>query len=78
MSLRPETVWRRIVEDTKLAAKYRLTALEQMNRPSLRLLRRLLSAKSTPAKLRLLAAHKYDLAASRRDLLKNAKRQTQA
>ena len=71
--LKPETAWRRIVEDTKLPGKHRLAALEQMRRPSICLLRRLLAARSTPAKLRLLAAHKYDLAISRRELLKNAK-----
>jgi hypothetical protein len=76
--LLPETAWRRIVEDTRLPAKLRLAALEQMRRPSLSLLRRLLAAKSTPPKLRILAAQKYDLAISRKELLKNAKRQTPA
>jgi hypothetical protein len=78
MSLKPETVWRRMVEDTRIPAKHRLAALERMLRPSLSLLRRLLAAKSTPAKLRLLAAQKYDLAISRKELLKDAKRQIQA
>ncbi len=77
-SLSPQSVWRKIVEDTRLPAKHRLTALERMIRPSLSFLRRLLAAKSTPAKLRLLAAQKYDLAISRKELLKDAKRQTQA
>lgn len=66
--LKPETAWQRIVEDSRLPAKARLMALEQIPRPSLSLLRRLLAAKSTPAKLRLLAAQKYDLAISRKEL----------
>ena len=66
--LKPETAWRRIVEDTKLPAKARLMALEQIPRPSLSLLRRLLALKSTPAKLRILAAQKYTVVVARKEL----------
>ncbi len=66
--LKPETAWQRIVEDTRLPAKSRLMALEQIARPSLNLLRRLLAAKSTPPKLRLLAAQKYSIAMARKEL----------
>jgi hypothetical protein len=71
--LKPETAWRRIVENVKLAAKVRTMALEQIPRPSLSLLRRLLASKSTPSKLRLLAAQKYSLQVTRKELLKNAR-----
>jgi hypothetical protein len=63
--LSPEAAWRRIVEDTRLPAKSRILALEQIAQPSLNLLRRLLAAKSTPLKLRLLAAQKYEIEISR-------------
>jgi hypothetical protein len=74
--LKPDTAWRRIVEDSRLPAKARTMALEQIPRPSLALLRRLLAAQSTPPKLRLLAAQKYTLAVARKELMKRA-RQTQ-
>ena len=41
--LKPQTAWQRIVEDSRLPAKARLMALEQIARPSLSLLRRLLA-----------------------------------
>jgi hypothetical protein len=66
--LSPDSAWRRILMDTRLPAKSRIIALEQIARPSLNLLRRLLSQKSTPPKLRLLAAHKYTLAVARKEL----------
>jgi hypothetical protein len=72
--LKVETVWRRIVENKsgRFSAKDRLFALEQIPRPSLSLLRRLLSAKRTPRRLRLLAAQRYSLAIARRELVRNA------
>jgi hypothetical protein len=69
--LKPETAWRRIVEDKRLPCKARVMALEQIARPSLSLLRRLLAAQSTPPKLRLLAAEKYTLAVTRKELTRN-------
>jgi len=71
--LKPETAWQRIVADTRLPAKSRVMALEQIARPSLNLLRRLLAAKSTPPKLRLLAAQKYSVAMARKELLNGEK-----
>jgi hypothetical protein len=66
--LLPDSTWRLIVMDTRLPAKSRIIALEQMARPLLNLLRRLLSQKPTPPKLRLLAADKYTLAVARKEL----------
>ena len=71
--LKPETAWARLVENTRLPAKARLMALEQIARPSLSSLRRLLAAESTPPKLRLLAAQKYTLAIARKELIRNAR-----
>jgi hypothetical protein len=71
--LKPETAWRRIVENRKFPAKARLMALEQIPRPSLSLLRRLLSSESTPRRLRLLAAQKYSIAVARKELIRNAR-----
>jgi hypothetical protein len=42
--LKPDTAWRLIVMDTRLPAKHRITAREQVARPSRNLLRRLDSA----------------------------------
>jgi hypothetical protein len=50
--LDPQTVWRRLVEDKRLPCKARMEALEQIARPSVELLRRLLASKSTPSRLR--------------------------
>lgn len=74
--LKPETAWRRIVENQKFPAKARLMALEQIPRPSLSLLRRLLSSESTPRKLRLLAAQKYSIAVARKELIRNARQKS--
>jgi hypothetical protein len=77
--LKPETAWARLAENTRLPAKARVMALEQIPRPSLAMLRRLLAAESTPPKLRLLAAQKYTLAVARKELIRNARtRQKQA
>ena len=72
--LDPQTVWRRLVEDKKLPCKARMEALQQIARPSVELLRRLLASKSTPSRLRMLAARKYELAMSRK--LLNAQQAT--
>jgi hypothetical protein len=72
MGLKPSTVWRRLVLDARLPAKYRTEALGQF-RPSLNLLRRLLSNPSTPTKLRIAAARQYQLETARRDMMKNAR-----
>jgi hypothetical protein len=74
--LKPDTAWRRIVENGKFPAKTRLMALEQIARPSLSLLRRLLSSKSTPSKLRLLAAERYSIGVARKELIRNAKQKS--
>lgn len=66
--LNPLTVWRRIALDTHLPNKVRLEAFNQISRPSLNMLRRLLSAKTTPSKLRLAAARKYELEVARKEL----------
>lgn len=58
--------------DPKLAVKYRIEALAQF-RPSLHLLRKLLSSASTPTKLRIAAARQYQLEISRRELMRNAR-----
>ena len=71
--LKVATVWRRIVLDTRLPCKARVKALEQIARPSLNLLRRLLRLKTTPPRLRLLAAQKYAVAMTRLELMKNAR-----
>ncbi|HWO36548.1 MAG TPA: hypothetical protein VNO32_47805 [Candidatus Acidoferrum sp.] len=67
--LSPDCVWRRIVIDTRLPAKARIIALEQIARPSLNLLRRLLSQKTTPPRLRLLAS-KYAAAIAEKEVRK--------
>ena len=74
--LKAETVWARLVADTRLPAKSRIMALEQIARPSLNLLRRLLAAKFTPPKLRLLAAVKYSIAMARKELTRNGTKPT--
>lgn len=66
--LLPSTVWRRIVLDAKLPCKTRLEALDQLKRPSVNLLRKLLASPLTPGRLRLAAAKKYDLEIARREL----------
>jgi hypothetical protein len=66
--LQPLTVWRRMALDARLPAKTRLEAFNQISRPSLNLLRRLLSAKTTPSKLKLAAARKYELEVARKEL----------
>jgi hypothetical protein len=66
--LQPATVWRRIALDTRLPNKVRLEAFAQIARPSLNMLRRLLSAKTTPTKLRLAAARAYELEYARKEL----------
>jgi hypothetical protein len=57
--------------DSRLPAKHRMAALENIERPSLNLLRRLLAAKSTPTKLRLIVARRYALEITRRELVRN-------
>jgi hypothetical protein len=59
--LKPETAWQRVVEDRRLSGKVRIAALQQILRPSLSLLRRLLKAGASPPKLRLLACEKYQV-----------------
>ncbi len=56
--LKPDTAFRRILEDSRLPARARIMALEQIAQPSLNLLSRLLSQRTTPPRLRLLAASK--------------------
>ena len=73
--LSPDSAWRMIVIDTRIPAKARIMALEQIARPSLNLLRRLLSQRTTPPRLRLLAASKYTLAVARKELLTHAPQQ---
>jgi hypothetical protein len=48
--------------------KIRIAAFQRIIRPSLNLVRKLLSAKKTPPRLRLIVAEKYALAFSRRKL----------
>jgi hypothetical protein len=59
--LKPETAWQQIVEDPRLSARVRVAALQQIPRPSLSLLRRLLKAGASPPTLRLLACEKYQV-----------------
>jgi hypothetical protein len=59
--LSPQTVWRRIAVDSRQPAKTSIAAFAQIVRPSRNLMRRLLSAKRTPARLRLIVAQKYDM-----------------
>jgi hypothetical protein len=66
--LKPETAWQRIAEDKRLPAKVRVAALQQIPRPSMNLLRRLLKADAAPSTLRLLACQKYQIAMTRRAL----------
>jgi hypothetical protein len=46
-----------------------VAAFEQILRPSLRLMRRLLGAKKTPPRLKLIVARRYAVAMSRKELL---------
>jgi hypothetical protein len=71
--LDPQTVWRRITTDSRQPTKIRIAAFAHILRPSLTLMRRLLTAKKTPPRLRLIVAEKYDLAISRRKLQRDAK-----
>jgi len=59
--LKPETAWRRIVEDPRLSVKARIAALQQIPRPSITWLRLLLRAGVCPPKLRLVACEKYQV-----------------
>jgi hypothetical protein len=70
--LSPDCVWRRIVIDTRQPARARIAALQQIARPSLSLLRRLLSQRTTPPRLRLLAAQRYALAVARKELTRES------
>ncbi len=69
-NLKPETIWRRILVDNKNAVKYRLQALEHLPRPSLCLLRALLSDPRTPVRLKVALGEKYEIALGRRELSK--------
>jgi hypothetical protein len=74
--LNPDTAWRRIVLDSRYSVKARVMALEQITRPAVSFLRRLLSAKDTPRRLRLLATQKYALEMTRAELTRNAQNPT--
>lgn len=67
---KPESVNRRLVEDTRLSQKVRLAALESISRPPLALLLRLFKNSTTPSRLLALAAEKYRLVIWRRNLAK--------
>jgi hypothetical protein len=69
--LKVDSAWRKIVADENMAAKKRAHALAQMLRPSISLLRKLLSAKDTPKVVRLLATELYAVACTRRELLRH-------
>jgi hypothetical protein len=75
--LDPQTAWRRLVLDSRLPARVRVAALNQLARPSVNMLRTLLSAKSTPPKLRILACEKYQIAMTRKELNDRAKQRPQ-
>jgi hypothetical protein len=56
---KPDTVNRRLVENTLLSQRVRLAALNSISRPSLALLLRILKNPTTPARLIGIAAEKY-------------------
>jgi hypothetical protein len=64
-----DRVFRRLTEDVRLSEKNRLAALNKVERPSLSMLRRLIS-KSSPPKLRFRASELYEIAIARHDLLR--------
>jgi hypothetical protein len=67
--LTADTAWRRILLNSRLPAKTRVTALNEIERPSLALLRSLLFQKSPPSKLRLAVTKKYAVEVTRRELI---------
>lgn len=65
-------VWKRSALDSKLPVKQRLSALNKLHRPSLGLLRKLLT-KGTPAKIFFRAGELLEIVLARKELLKNVK-----
>ncbi len=70
---RPDRIYSRVVENPKAPLKTRIAALEAIQRPSMRLLYRLVSDPKIPAKLYALAAKKYEFEFSRMELRKRAR-----
>ncbi len=70
---RPDRIHARVVENSKAPLKTRIAALEAIQRPSMRLLYRLVSNPKIPAKLYALAAKKYEFEFSRMELRKRAR-----
>jgi hypothetical protein len=70
------TVYRRVIENPRLAQRTRMAALEAIARPSLRLLMRLLKNPATPPRLLALAAKKYEVEMTRKELRARARQRT--
>jgi len=67
-SLKPETAWRRILVDKTSPIKCRVAALKHLARPSLGLMRSLLSDPNTPGRLRFALAERYEIEVARKEL----------
>ena len=71
---KPDTIYGRLAENSRASVKVRLTALKAMGRPSLSLLMRLLHDPAIPPRLYSLAASRYELELTRKDLRRDARR----
>ena len=65
---RNETILARLVEHPRSSQKVKLAALQQLQRPSLAMLLRLLSNPATPSRLLAMASEKYSIVIVRREL----------
>ncbi len=70
---KPTTIWRRLLLDEHLAVKHRIEALQHLERPSIYLLRQVLSNWRTPARLRFACAKRYEAAIGRKELMSDVK-----
>lgn len=75
---KPDSVYKRIVENPKAAIKARIEALNRMTRCPLAMLYRLVSNPATPTKLYTVAAAKYEYEMARKELRKHGREQSPA
>jgi hypothetical protein len=67
--LDPQSVWRKILLNPRQSCKARLEALDHLHRPSVDMLRGLLSKPTTPPRLQVAAARRYELEFARKELM---------
>lgn len=73
MIKKPSAIYRSVLLDPRAPTRLRLSALESMSRPSLRLLTKIARCDKSP-KVRLLAAKKMEIELTRRELRKNVEK----